>query len=803
MKDIEIVQVPKLTVVLPFRNDKHLPYLLERLEMQCANFPNTPDIEFMVVDSGSEDRDACSDICEKYGVRYLYHNSEYQVFSIGAARDYGARFAKGKAVSFLDVDCATPPAYWENLINFMKAMKISLHKKKFFVVPCLYLTQHGTKEFKNSNPDTRFREYFIKWHHGDKVYTENLAPCSSIMVVDRLHYMSVGGHRPEFRGHGFEDFELYHRLIAEEGVLPRPVDYYKDSKNWDISEYSGFRAMLSLLGRDALMAGLFVVHLWHPRPVKASFYQAGNMAANRQIWVDLFKDFDASGFHPLPLVDGNKDAEVVAFFGEERSNPFRIMKDIVPTIGNFKFLNEFDYLDDSANFIRDEWNFTVQELGITKICFTNPYGNEARIKIYNWCKETGFPFICMERGALPDSWFIDPSGFNADSSMYERHRWDREISTDRVCDTQAYIRDCLAGVLALEKQGARVGAEVLASRLQIGGKKVLFVPLQRPSDTVIKYFSGRVESVEEFCAVIDQVAKRLRSLGWIVLCKKHPLEVTSYPMQYARYVAEDTHFLDLMELADSVALINSGVGLYALMAEKPCYIFGDAFYQFDDLNIKIETLDVDDLVRKIVGKFSVNPESVVKFISYLKNEFYSYGIPKVHLRTEKDKSLRSITTGIDFYQINLPNLKSIKYIKPEVSKIANTMPLFEKFKSSILSVNAKSSASSAHSKAAHVHKTPEYNDAVKLYKDGAYERASKMFDEIAIVHKSQLAYRAAAECYMHLDRRVDAMGRLSIARTMLPRNKSLAKRFAEVRRPSLIRRLGVLPERPFDVRELV
>src|SRR5690606_39033416 len=98
---------------------------------------------------------------------------------------------------------------------------------------------------------------------------------------------------------------------------------------------------------------------------------------------------------------------------------------------------------------------------------------------------------------------------------------------------------------------------------------------------------GPAQSFENFLGTIDEAAERLARLGWTVLCKKHPLETLNPPLQNATYVPEDTHFLDLLELCDAVALINSGVGIYAMMMGKPCYIFGRSFYSFDGINVTL------------------------------------------------------------------------------------------------------------------------------------------------------------------------------------------------------------------------
>jgi len=672
-----------LSVIIPLREISKGGYYLSRLSDLCTDFESHQNIEIIVVDSGSsiEWRDECLKICQKNNIRYLYHNSENQLFSIGAARDFGVQYANGDAVTFLDVDLRFTPDFWKRLLHLINVVGIPKKKKNFFVIPCMYLTEEGTHKFYEMDKDTRFLQLLHDYLTGDKENIQNFAPCTSVMVVNRFHYLSVGGHHPEFRGHGYEDFELYHRLMIEEGALPRADSYYKDMKNWNTFTFNGFRSQLSLLGRTAQMYGLFVVHLWHPRPKSNNFYR--HSSENREIWVDLFKDFDRTGNHPLPLVDANVKDKNFLVFGKPNTNAMRCLRDIMPHLGNPIYVNEYDFIDHEL-VLEEDLEELISHRKISFMLFPNPYGNMTRLKIYHWCKKVGLKYLVYERGALPDSWFFDPSGFNADSESYSKEKWDRPLSGNDKQKVRSYIQKCLKEMDTLETQGRRLGPEALAHKLRIGGKKVLFVPLQRPSDTVIKFMSGPLGSHRKFLELVDKVALKLKSKGWVVVCKKHPLEVESPPMKHAIYSPEDTHFLDLLEMADAVGLINSGVGVYAMMLQKPCFIFGEAFYSVDGVNQKMEDYDPEKIAYHIQTPTKVNMETVFRFVYYLINNFYSFGKATTKKRVEADGSIRTLTTSIDFYQIRLPDRPIINYELPHLKLIYKSAPLLERFQLDII-----------------------------------------------------------------------------------------------------------------------
>lgn len=421
----------ELSVVIPFRDDPALPHLMGRLHDQMKSFPDDRRLEFILVDSGSPDESAtiCRLWCEECNVKYIRHGKLGEVFSIGAARDVGAQHARGRALTFFDIDWRVSEDFWGRLLTFMRVYGISRRKTAFFSVPALYLTEDGTKEFEALSDDDKFLQFHLRWLRGDTASIVTMAPCSSIMVVDRLHYLSLGGHRPEFRGHGFEDFEVFHRLLAEDGQLPRPTNYLRENKNWDGSAYDGFRSMFSVIGRPALMAHLFVVHLWHPRPKMAAFYNQAAMKTNRELWRELFVEYDETRRHPVPLPSIPAWEHVTLYLGQPRSNAAECIRDVQPFLGEMKYLSEVSFVEKGGVFLKEDFEEAIRELGVTRILFHAPYGNEARMKVYAWCRETGFPYLVFERGALPDSWFFDPNGFNADSSSYAEPNWNRPLYT--------------------------------------------------------------------------------------------------------------------------------------------------------------------------------------------------------------------------------------------------------------------------------------------------------------------------------------------------------------------------------------
>lgn len=717
----------RLSVIIPFRCENFSSdYLYIRLKELLTILPQHHEIEFLVVDSGSlpEYSEKVRKICQNRNVAYIYQDTIGKSFSLGGCRDYGVQHSTGNAVSFLDVDLRMPSSFWNSLLQLMDNWGISKYKKSFLAVPCLYLTQEGTENFLLDESDNKYNQLYLEYLQGKMENIESFANCSSVMVVDRLHYLSIGGHNPEFNGHGYEDFELYHRLMVEENIIPRAHNYLKDTRTWNTYTYNGFRSQMSIIARPALALNLMVFHLWHPRPKQSSFYNPKKLTENRERIFKSFNEFDKFRIHPRPLIDSKKTENNILYFAPLNSNPFNCLRDVFPLLGNPICVNEFDYYDADSKELKPSFFEMIKLLKIKKIIFPNPYGNKVRILIFKWCRENDFPYLVFERGALPDSWFFDDKGFNADSYSYKLINYSQKLSDLNLKDTQKYIFDSINNFDSLESQGARIGGEALLNKLKISGKKVLFVPLQRPSDTVIKYFCGDIGTYENFISVIDRLATHLKGYGWEILVKKHPLETEIMEFKNVRIVPEDTHFLDLLEACDAVALINSGVGVYSMMMQKPCYIFGEAFYQVEGVNYKVRNVEymneskIIDLAYKIsVGNLKVDTDKMYKFINYLINDFYSFGKSQVKTRVELDNSLRSITTKIDFYRIVLNNKVIKEYSSLDRSTLLTSAPLFERFSLDIINKKKHTTSQPVVSKATihnNQNKTKKVRDEGKI-----------------------------------------------------------------------------------------
>ncbi len=290
------------------------------------------------------------------------------------------------------------------------------------------------------------------------------------------------------------------------------------------------------------------------------------------------------------------------------------------------------------------------------IFFLNPYINKSNLQQFLWCKNNNIKYICFDRGALPDSWFFDKNGFNFNSESYDPINWDYKLNASKLRETKKYIDELKSSNSALEEQGPRFSASEIREKLGIdSSKKIIFVPFQRPTDTVIRYFAKEIGGFDGFLKLLTEINKKISRFNedWIIVGKKHPLEVDN-PEINIKFAPDDMHINDLIAISNVVLTINSGVGILAMLFNKKVICTGESFYAHEGLASTIT--DCFEFFNEIeYDHCRLDYDKVLRFIYFLRNEFYSFGKSNSRLEINEEGSYNRITESIDFYTINHPD----------------------------------------------------------------------------------------------------------------------------------------------------
>ncbi|MBX9459243.1 MAG: hypothetical protein KL863_26140 [Rhizobium sp.] len=290
----------KIALIIPIRLTGATHEGAARLARICATVPRDL-FEILISDYGTPPAHrAPLDAAEKDGIRVVRHPSPHPLFSIGKARDFGVQMATSPVIIFNDIDFFGTEAMYRAIHAEAMRRRLAENLFDFFCVPVLFLTEEGTRAWLAAGDDARpfGGSLTVEELEADRLRIQSVAYGSSAMVVNRHHYLSLGGHDPRFTGHGAEDYDLLHRLATLAPRGPRPHDYFTDYKDNNVRHYWGFRPFFALYGLDLLPSGIHLVHLWHPRRQEKGYFRPGR---NFRLLKRVMKRFDRTGEQPMPL----------------------------------------------------------------------------------------------------------------------------------------------------------------------------------------------------------------------------------------------------------------------------------------------------------------------------------------------------------------------------------------------------------------------------------------------------------------------------------------------------------------------
>ncbi|HEB9416993.1 TPA: capsular biosynthesis protein [Campylobacter coli] len=668
--------MPLLSVIIPFGLSKERFYIKDRVIQKAYEFKSDNRVEYIFVEGYSSLENNLKYTIEKKGHIYLKDGSQKEYFSQGKCRNLGVSFANSSVVMFLDVDCYLSTKSLETILQLIAIKNISQNINEFLVLPVVYLSKEGSEFICTQEKD--FWDSLIKNDliSGRRKWIKYFSLSSSSLILNKHKFLSLGGNNDEFIGHSYEDHDFFARLLFETTFfqkMPKKLCY--DEGSWSIKEFKGFRAWFSLLGYEMVFHGVYMYHFYHDEPNQNNYM--GNRSQNHRKFYYNLKNL--KNYNISPLQDKIAINKNILLLCNNDKLILNSIRDVNVYLGKIQSKSE-NFFFNEDEFEQNKFLNFIQDHYIENILFPNPYGNEKRLIIYKFVKSKGIKFICYDRGALPNSWFFDSTGFNYDSSIYKEEKWNKELSAFEISRCKEYIKEVLNGNSFLEKQGKR-NLENLKNILKIGNKKAVFIPLQVENDSVVKYFTYAPFEYNNFLNIINEIAKKLKQTH-IFVVKKHPLSCKINKLYYNSlvFVKDDTNIIDLLDICDVVLTLNSGIGVYAMMMNKPCINCANAFYSINQVNYR--AINENELLNLLTSNLTVDYNRVVKFIHYLRNNVYSFGISKYKI-IKKNNRFYSKVYQTKYYKINIEsnsyldietvdkvyyNLKSLIY-KPYINEI--------------------------------------------------------------------------------------------------------------------------------------
>ncbi|WP_421591165.1 galactosyltransferase-related protein [Shinella sp. M27] len=773
---------PVLTVIITIRAAAHYD-MVGRLRNRLLDTRIPSAVSFLVVDEGSQREDALRmmAICEELGFDYLRVDSDKANFCAATARNIGVSCARSTFVMHEDVDLFPYPGFYQDLLDEIVLQNLHDHSDRFITVPALYLSEQATENALTGNLSKNAIVHdFLT---GGNLVTTFL-PASSVIIVNRMYYLAIGGYNDQFNGWGLEDLEYAYRLVRanQQFVSPKDHTWLIESGYSSHSAYRGWRAQFRLHAELLSRKGIFIFHAHHLKD--PAWRNKEQHQENKALFRACIERFDAEG-HFLPaLAAQDKGKSLIFGKGTFAYNP-----SLMPLWGELEVKGYEAFADiDIVDYIRTN--------NINRVIFTNPYASERRRETYARIRDAGIPYLVVERGALTDSMFIDDTGFCCESTRYRREHWPATLDENRLQRVKDYIASETSSSSTLEKQGTRLGVRAALQKLGLPrDKKVLFVPFQSRADTTVNFFAGGIGSFDNFVSLVRDVTRALPA-DWVVLFKNHPLSSVQEEIPGAIDVG-DMHIKDLLDITDYILLMNSGVGVLSILFGKPAIHTAQAFYSDPGLNREAYT--VETVLSLLREGFTVDQDSRQRFLSYLIEDFYSFGTFTVSERMNTDKARLTITDRIDYYRVNFLGERILDV--GDATMLTNVKaPVYDLYRESLVSQKlAPPKKPAAPAKAWNPQKPPAIVAAGRAaFEQQRFAEAAALFDQVSsLLPKKPNHYRQAAEAFYKHGETQKAIARLEKARELAPENKAIRRRIKEMGRSPLLQRL--LPGTPFPV----
>ncbi|HEF4320159.1 TPA: glycosyltransferase [Campylobacter jejuni] len=382
-----------LSVIIPFGLSKERPYIEERVIEKAKYFKSDENIEFIFVEGYSSLENNLKQIIENSGHIYLKDKDQKDYFSQGRCRNLGAIYANSKVIMFLDVDCYISLDSFEKILKLIQIKNISQNINALIVLPVVYLNKEANEKLKQY--DDKFWDILIQedLFTAKNTWVKFFAPSStSSIVINKYQFLRLGGNDENFIGHGYEDFDLFVRVLkACVSFEKMPTNLSYDARNWNFFNFKGFRSWFSLLGYEACFYGIYMYHFYHIEPNQNAYMQ--NKDKNHRLFYKHLKNIKKHDLKPLQVFKA-KGEKVLMLFKDQNYD----FKDISVYAGEIIYKNISDFFIDKELKYELFLDFLQQEK-ITKIFLDTSI--KLQFNGIDYCD-----IFYFQKGILPHSWFF-------------------------------------------------------------------------------------------------------------------------------------------------------------------------------------------------------------------------------------------------------------------------------------------------------------------------------------------------------------------------------------------------------------
>lgn len=278
-----------LSVIIPIKINNDNKFIFSRIKHILNYFEFSEVVEVIIIDSTFEldDSELLKNIINEYkNTKYIYEVIE-DPYSAAIARNMGAKLSSGEYVVFFDVDLICNSDFFKRILDDIQSLRHLSHFA-FNVYPCLYLSREYSREIEELISNETYNGKLVMHEalnsalEGCKNKVLYPAINTSTILVNKSHFLQVGGYDEDFSGHGYEDFYLLHVLSSYYPLAKKEKDYKLDYKTDYPGLYLGFRRHFAFYSFENLFRGMYTLHLYHSRDRNKKYY--GMRELNSQLF---------------------------------------------------------------------------------------------------------------------------------------------------------------------------------------------------------------------------------------------------------------------------------------------------------------------------------------------------------------------------------------------------------------------------------------------------------------------------------------------------------------------------------------
>lgn len=623
-KNIPLKNQFTVDIVIPVRGREEYD-VIDRLKLR--SFYSMPqNFNIFIVDYGSKESisQQLENICNKEGYQYYYADTGTHLFNLADARNIAILNSKADYLIYEDIDLVSHKDFYIWINQQIQSMIIE-RNWPFLVVPVIYVSENHSKYLYEGVGRGVYDSIISEIYNPESQIIDFFAVASSYIICSRKKSKLIGGFDEEFKGWGFEDSDFELRFLRHVNIY-KPRDFYKyDTRPYtEQTQWSGWKVLFRIFADVMSFKGIYSFHIWHHQPAHRS---QSVIKRNRKVFRDNSNRYATALREIHPLHNENEPTDL--FLSDDLSL-FNI--DIFSFFDNPLLVDEDDIL---INDIAD----LIAKFKVRNVVLGNPYDKETRLQIYYAFKKTAVNIYVLDKGALPNSIYIDSAGFCIDSDSYVELNFVNRSDKSEITKTNEYIDAYRAMASDLCLQEKKIDRKFLKERILAAPNKtkVLFIYLQDSSDSRTKFFCGDIENYENYLCEMQVLCNLLEGTEWAVIYKNESLAADVFTLKDALCVDEyDINIL--LEACNCISVLNSEIGVLAMIYSKPVYYFGEVFFGFEGINKS--TNSAESLYKELMhNNFYYDKSKAVKFLSYLINNYYSFTTPMSYLVDSKNDEI--------------------------------------------------------------------------------------------------------------------------------------------------------------------